>query len=286
MRPNTLPVRIGGAGLAALAVAAASLVAVRAQQAPAPAVRPMIPAAASSVASHPDDFYGSNVSLMAAVETVLSKTAFTVDQDKTRTTGKEILVFAPTMSGIVVANAYVSIIGEVFRFDAAELAKRAKSYTVDVPADVLAKFQGRPAIVATSVVNSALIDVAKRVPPPMTPAEAGYDKVMKQVGTTFTAFRNGLEAPDAAQAKEQVAILKKSFAEAEAFWKARGTADATGWAADALKLVTSMEQAVAGAKWDDVKSSATNLQQLCQTCHTAHRERLDDGTFRIKGESR
>lgn len=288
MRPNTLASRVSGAGLlaAALVLAGLSLAAVRAQQTPAPAARPMIPVAASSVASHPDDFYGSNVSLMAAVEAVLSKTAFTVDQDKTRSTGKDILIIAPAMTGIVMANAYVTVIGDVFRFDAAELAKRAKGYTVDVPAEVLAKYQGRPAILATSVVNEALLDVAKRVPPPMTPAEAAYDKVMKQVGTTFTAFRNGLESPDAAQAKEQVAILKKSFGEAEAFWKARGTADATGWAGDALKLATSMEQAVAASKWDDVKSSATNLAQVCQTCHTAHRERLDDGTFRIKGESR
>ena len=120
------------------------------------------------------------------------------------------------------------------------------------------------------------------------------DKLKRQAerrGISFkemvnTALRNGLEAPDAAQAKEQVGILKKAFGDAEAFFKARGTADATGWAGDALKLVTSMEQAVAATKWDDVKGSVTTLTQLCQTCHTAHRERLEDGTFRIKGESR
>jgi hypothetical protein len=281
-------VRMSGVGCAtaALALSAASLVAVRAQQGPpaAPAARPMVPVAASTIVLRAEEYYGENVSVMAAVEGVLSKTAFTVDQDKSRSTGKDVLVLAPTLTGIVVPNTYVTVVGEVIRFDPAEVAKKVKSYTLDLPAEAIAKYQGRPAILATAVINAALLDVAKRIPPPMTPAEAAYDKVMKQVGTTFNSLRAGLEAPNADQAKEQVAVLKKAFGEAEAFFKTRGTTDAIGWAQDAQKLVASMEQAVAGAKWDDMKTSVTNLTQLCQTCHTAHRERLDDGTFRIKGD--
>ena len=41
---------------------------------------------------------------------------------------------------------------------------------------------------------------------------------------------------------------------------------------------------MAAGKWDDVKTGATNLAQVCQTCHTAHRERLEDGSYRIKGD--
>ena len=274
-----------GCAAAALGVVIASLVVVRAQQgaAPAPAARPMVPVAASSLVLNPDAYYGENVSLMAAVEGMLSKTAFTVDQDPKRSTGKELLVLAPTLTGLVVPNTYVTVVGEVIRFDPAEIAKKAKSYTLDLPAEAVAKYQGRPAVLATAVINAAMADLAKRVPPPLTPAEAAFDKVMKQVGPTFNNLRSGLESPDAAQAKEQVATLKTAFAEAQAFFKARGTADATGWAGDALKLVTSMEQSVAAGKWDDVKTSATNLAQLCQTCHTAHRERLEDGSYRIKG---
>ena len=271
---------------AGLGVAIASLVAVRAQQAAAqaPAARPMIPVAASSIALNPDAFYGENVSLMATVEGMLSKTAFTVDQDPKRSTGKEVLVLSPTLTGLVVPNTYVTVVGEVIRFDPAEVAKKAKNYTLDLPADVIAKYQGRPAVLATAVINAAMTDLARRLPPPLTPAEAAFDKVMKQVGPTFNNLRAGLEAPDQAQAKEQVATLKTAFGEAQAFFKARGTADATGWAGDALKLVISMEQSVAAGKWDDVKTSATNLAQVCQTCHTAHRERLEDGSYRIKGD--
>ncbi len=286
--PESTQRRSSGVGLAAMALAVvmASLVVVRAQQGAAPAPRPMVPLAASSLVLNPDAYYGENVSMMATVEGMLSKTAFTVDQDPKRSTGKEVLVLAPTLTGIVMPNAYVTVVGEVIRFDPAEVAKKAKNYTLDLPAEIIAKYQGRPAVLATGVVNAAMLDLAKRVPPPLTPAEAAFDKVMKQVGPTFNNLRSGLESPDAAQAKEQVATLKTAFGEAGAFFKARGTADAVGWAGDALKLVTSMEQSVAAGKWEDVKTSATSLAQICQTCHTAHRERLEDGTFRIKGDIR
>ena len=246
----------------------------------------MVPVAASSVAAYPDTYLGENVSVMAAVEALLSKTAFTIDQDKTKSTGKDVLVLAPTLTGVVQPNTYVTVVGEVIRFDPAEVAKRLKGYTIDLPADLVTKYQGRPAILATAVINSALLDVAKRVLPPLTPAEAAFDKVMKQVGPTFNSLRSGLEKPDAAALKDQVATLKKSFTDAEAFFKARGTSDATGWAGEALKLVTSMEAATTAGKFEDIKASATDLATLCQNCHTAHRERLEDGTFRIKGDVR
>ena len=48
-------------------------------------------------------------------------------------------------------------------------------------------------------------------------------------------------------------------------------------------MVTDAELAAAAGKWDDAKSNATGLTKLCATCHAAHRERMEDGTFRVKG---
>ena len=47
--------------------------------------------------------------------------------------------------------------------------------------------------------------------------------------------------------------------------------------------VARIDQAVAAGKWDDVKTSTASLNQMCQTCHTAYRERLEDGTSRVRG---
>jgi len=83
---------------AAAAVILVATIAVRAQQGPpqggGAAARPLVPAAASSIAQSPETFYGENVSMSAAVEAVLSKTTFTVDQNKMTSTGKDVAVTA------------------------------------------------------------------------------------------------------------------------------------------------------------------------------------------------
>jgi hypothetical protein len=249
----------------------------------APANRPMIPMAASSIVRNPDAYVGQNVSVMAAVEALVSKTAFTIDQDRNRSTGQEVLVLAPNLNTAPTLNAYVTVQGEVFKFDPAEVARRAKTYQLDLPADVAAKFAGKPAILATAVISPQLVDLAKRVLPPPTAAELALDQAMKTISPTFNDLRTGLETPKAEVVKEQLTALKGAFTTTESFFKARGTADATGWAAEALKFVGTMEQAAAGARWDDVRAAATGLGGLCQQCHI-HRERQDDGSYRVKGE--
>jgi cytochrome c556 len=89
-------------------------------------------------------------------------------------------------------------------------------------------------------------------------------------------------ASNADEAKANTVILKKAFAEVETFWKARGKADATGWAGDARKHAESVERSAGLGNWDAVNSSTATLGQSCQSCHTAYRERLEDGSFRFK----
>jgi cytochrome c556 len=278
---------------AVMIVATSALVAsigIRAQQAPggggaAPAAKPLVPMAASSVVLNPDAHYGENVALTGAVEQQLSKTAFSVDQDPAKSTGKELLIVAPYLNAAVTPNKYVTVVGEVVKFDPAEIAKKVKDYTLDLPADVVAKYTGKPAVIATSVITAELADIGKRQPPPPTPAEEAFDKVMKSVSAANTALRKGIDESSLELTKQQTTILKKNFMEAQLFFKNRGTADATGWAQDAYKFVDAIETAATAGKWEDVKTSATSLAGMCSTCHAAHRERMDDGTFRIKGSS-
>lgn len=279
--------RIPGVGLAlgaAAALLSVSLVLRAEQGAPAQAgaPRPLVPMTASSLLRDPAPHIGENVSLMATVETVVSRTAFTVDQDRTRATGREVLVLAPTLTAAPELNSYLTVQGEVMRFDAAEIAKKAPGYQLDLSPELVAKFQGQPVILATAVVTPALTDLAKRPIPPMTPEEVTFSGWMKSINSASGAVRGGLDQPDAAQLKEQVSVLQKSFAEVEAFFKTRGTADAAKWAGDALKLAQTMEAGLASGKLDEVKASAGSLQQLCAACHTQHRERMSDGTYRIK----
>jgi hypothetical protein len=184
----------------------------------------------------------------------------------------------------VVQNAYVTVQGEVFKFDPAEVAKRARNgYVLDLPADVAAKYAGKPAVFATGVITAQLVDIGKRQPPPLSPAELTLRAAMVAINANAAPLR-GTDT-DVAKAKEQIAALKKAFGDAETFFKSQNATDAIGWAGEAMKFVGTMETATAGAtpKWDDVRTAATGVGALCAPCHGARRERQDDGSFRFKG---
>jgi cytochrome c556 len=112
--------------------------------------------------------------------------------------------------------------------------------------------------------------------------EVDLDATMKKVGPAFAALRKSIESMDANLAKQNTAVLKTAFADAESFFEAKDKHDAHQWASDALKAVETIDTNVAAAKWDDVKASAGNLGKVCQTCHTAYREKAEDGTYRMK----
>ena len=260
----------------------------RAQQAAAAAPqKPLVPVASTTMTANPDAYYGETVTMTAAVEQILSRSAFTVDQRtvpgaKPKRTGQDVLVLAPTLQGAVDLNAYVTVFGEVVRFDPTEIARKAKDYKLDLAPEVVEKYRGRPAVLATAVINAAMVDLAKRLPPPMNAEEETYSKMMKRVGPAFAALRTAVTASNAETTAQNAVVLKRAFAETEAFWKTKGKADALKWAQDARKEVESIEHGAAAGTWDPVKASAATLGQACQTCHTAYRERFDDGSYRIK----
>jgi cytochrome c556 len=283
LHPHTLRRSLTAGSIAMSIALLVVTVALRAEQAPAQgAARPLVPMTASSLLRDPASHMGENVSLMAAVETILSKTAFTVDQDKAKATGKELLVLVPTLTTPPEPNLYVTVQGEVMKFDVAEIAKKARGYTIDLTPEQIAKYTGQPMVLAAVVVTPALVDLAKRPIRPMTPEEITFATWMNAMNPAFTGLRAGLEQPNVALLKEQAATIKKSFVSVEAFFKAKGIADATKWAADAVAIATTIEVGLATGKFDEVKAAAGNLQPLCASCHTPYRERMDDGTYRIK----
>jgi hypothetical protein len=244
--------------------------------------KPFVPVAASTLAKNPQAYYGEMITVTAAVEQTLSKTSFSVDQDKTKNTGQEVLVLAPTMNGTVDQNSYVTVIGEVMPFDPVEVAKKAKGYTIDISPDVAAKYKGKPVVIATAVVNSAGIDVAKKPIPPPTADDLALAKVMKQVGPANGALRGDIDKMDLAATKEKATLLKQMFVQTEAFWKAKNKPEPTQIAGAALKDAEALETAVNAGNWDQARTAAGSLGQKCGQCHTPYRERMDDGTFRIK----
>ena len=250
----------------------------------APQPQPIVPIAVSALVATPDKFVGSSVTLTASVEQRYGATAFSIDQDRAKSTA-DVLVLAAVLTAPVEANSYVTVIGEVVRFDQATIAAKMKDAMPPLAPEVVEKYRGRPAIIAASVINNAMTDLAKRLPPPMTPEEEALSKVMKQVGPGFNALRQAATATNGEEVRTQAAALNKLFVEAGAFWKTKPHPDATQWNEDAKRESGALAAAAAKGDWEAVKTTLPKLQGACSSCHGQYRERLDDGTYRYKPPS-
>lgn len=249
----------------------------------APPAKPYIPVPTTSLATNPDPYIGSNVTLTAAVDTVLSKSAFAIDQRvKNAPSGHELLVLAPILNGPVEPSKYVTVAGEVMKFDPAEIAKKVKNYQIDLPSDLVEKFRGRPVVIAKVVVNDKMVDLAMRLPPPYVDGEKSLDETMKKVGASVAALRPAVDGSKADVTTQNLAVLKQAFEQTEAFWKTKNVPEAMKIAHDARGHVEATEKAVAAGDWDAAKKSAASINQACGACHGSYRERFDDGSYRIK----
>lgn len=282
MRRSTKSIVIVAA--TALAAIVTSFTAVQGQAPPAAGTppKPLVPVAASSVAANPDPYVGEYVTMTGAVEANLSKTSFSVDQDKTKATGKEVLVLAPSLQKPADANGYVTVIGQLIKFDEKEVASKLKDYQIDLsPADI-AKFKGKPVVLATAVINAAGIDIAKKPVPPMTADDLTLQKIMTKLPAAQAAVRKSMDSKDMAGSKEQATLLKNSFTEIEAFWKTKGNEEAMKIAAEGKHHADAMLINLGLNNIDAAKTSIAPLGGTCGSCHGKYRERMDDGTFRIK----
>lgn len=258
----------------------------QAPQAPPPAAntppKPLVPVAASSVAANPDPYVGEYVTMTGAVETILTQTSFSVDQDKTKATGKEVLVLAPTLQKQADANGYVTVIGQLIKFDEKEVASKLKDYKIDLSAADVAKFTGKPVVLATAVINTAGIDIAKKPIPPMTADDLTLQKIMTKLPAAQGAVRKALDGKDLASTKEQATLLKDSFTQIEAFFKSKNNEEATKWATEGKNHADAILLNIGLNNVEAAKTSITPLGGTCASCHGKYRERMDDGTFRIK----
>lgn len=241
----------------------------------------LVPVAASTLAANLEAYIGVTVTLTATVDQRFGGTAFTVDQDRSKTAA-DVLVLAPLLTAPLDPNAYVTVIGEVVKFDAADAAARMKDAMPALTPDIAARYRGRAAVIATSVINGAMTDLAKRIPPPMSPEELALSAVMKQVGPGFNALRQSVTAAIGADTAAQAAALKALLGEASAFWKKQSRPDAIQWTEDARIASGLVEAAAAKGDWEAVKLAVPKLQATCASCHGLYRERLDDGTYRFK----
>ncbi len=105
----------------------------------------------TDLTSRPKDYYGQQVMLSASVEDIYSRTVFAIDDDKLLSTGRKVLVVAPTIRRPVTGDLEVTVMGEVIEFDKGDVEDRFRDYKLDLDDDLVDAFDNRPVILATSI---------------------------------------------------------------------------------------------------------------------------------------
>jgi hypothetical protein len=247
-----------------------------------------VPIATNTIVQNPDAYYGKPVTLSAGVEKIFSQTTFVVDQRKAsgeagvHAVGAPILVIAPYLSAPLDPKHYLLIRGQLIKFDPAAIGSMAGDFKNGLSPEVNAAFQGRPVLLATSILTSSYAELARKPLPPAGPEELAMSAAMKMIGPASAAARAAAQESGTAVIVENAPKLRAAFTRTESAWDDLGLTLPAQMAREARDLVDTMEREAAAGRWDIVKLSAGALGDTCTSCHSTYRERQDDGTFRFK----
>jgi hypothetical protein len=247
-----------------------------------------LPIATNTILQNPDAYYGKPVTLSAGVEKVFSLTTFVVDQRKAvgeagvQAVGAPVLVIAPYLTAPLDPKHYLLIRGQLVQFDPAAIAAMPGDFKNGLSPEVTAAFQGRPVLLATSILTSAYVELARKPLPPAGAEELAMSAAMKIIGPASAAVRTAAQESNTAVIVENVPKLRAAFTRTETAWDDIGLVLPAQMARDARDLVDTMEREAVAGRWDIVKLSAGALGDSCTSCHSTYRERQDDGTFRFK----
>lgn len=247
-----------------------------------------MPVATNTIVDDPGTYVGKQVTISAGVEQMLSKTAFLVDQRKVvsatdvQPIGKPMLVIAPYLTRVLDQQKYFLMTGQVVKFDVEAVARVVSGFTVDLPAELSAKYQGQPVLIATSVIDSKYAELARKPLPPPSADEVAMTIAMKTISSSFAALRTGTQEAKADVVTKSALALQPAFTSVESIWDGLGQVPAAQWARDARAHSAAIERSATAGDWEGVRSSTTALNQLCQSCHGVYRERQEDTSFRFK----
>ncbi len=136
---------------------------------------------------------------------------------------------------------------------------------------------------ACAFAASGLIVVASEKP------SDAYQQTMKDLAAANAALRNDVKAIDSAGAypdynpiEKDAAAIKAAFEKTAAFWTERKADDAVKLAQMGAKHAEELEAARKGKDYDALMTAAAEIGKTCGGCHTAHRDKMPDGTYEIK----
>ncbi|MBI1899102.1 MAG: cytochrome c [Acidobacteria bacterium] len=113
-------------------------------------------------------------------------------------------------------------------------------------------------------------------------ADQDYEVNMKAAKSALDGISKALQAQAgselAAGAEKMSDIYQKNFA----FWTERKQGDAVKLSNDGIAALQALNGAAKASNWTEAGASFKKLRGTCAGCHDIHREKLPDGSYRIK----
>ena len=139
-----------------------------------------------------------------------------------------------------------------------------------------------PVLVAVGVAAWCAVSLAAQGGPAPEAPPAMYVQAMKDIGAAAQAVNQIPKTQDCKAASQAAAKARTAFLYVQQFWTERKATDAADLAAAGAKAAGDIVVAADLSSAEGVEYSAKEMNATCMTCHMAHRERKEDGTFTIK----
>ena len=113
-------------------------------------------------------------------------------------------------------------------------------------------------------------------------SDADYATHMKEIGQQNGVLGKSIKGGMAEEATKAAARLEVLFKNIHTYWNDKKVEDATTASQTAVTSLQAVQKALAANDMAAAETARATFAGTCMTCHTAHREKLPEGGFRIK----
>ena len=112
--------------------------------------------------------------------------------------------------------------------------------------------------------------------------DADFATHMKEIQQQNGMLNKSIKGGMAEEATKAAARLEVLFKNIHGYWNDKKVEDATTASQTAVTSLQAVQKAVAANDMAAAETARATFAGTCMTCHTAHREKLPEGGFRIK----
>jgi cytochrome c556 len=109
-----------------------------------------------------------------------------------------------------------------------------------------------------------------------------FEQWMKTTQSSFGSLRKTVEAKQGPETAASAEKLAEVFEHVKAHFEEHHMEDGINFAKTAHESAKDLASAANSGNWEKASADLKAIGGTCQGCHSAHREKLPDGTYKMK----